>query len=190
MPVLELLRAAYSEPHRRYHNLRHVAECLSEMDSARGLANSAAAVELALWFHDAVYDTHAADNEQRSAELARQQLEAARVDEGLIAQIERLVLSTRSHSVEMDGDAPLLVDIDLSILGKPQERFLEYERQIREEYEWVPEKLFREKRAEILKGFLSRPRIFSTDRFYQRYESTARENLQLSIAALSENSIR
>src|SRR5262245_61110287 len=185
LPVLEQLRAAYSEPHRHYHNLRHIAECLGEFEPVRTLAQSQEAVELALWFHDAVYDTTAADNEERSAVLARSCLSGAGVPDALVRRIERLVLATKRHDVSLDVDAPVLVDIDLSILGQPQPRFLEYERQIREEYSWVPPKIFAEKRAEILRSFVARDRIYWTPRFYDLYEKPARKNLELSIAALS-----
>jgi predicted metal-dependent HD superfamily phosphohydrolase len=184
-PLYHQLRAAYSEPHRRYHNLRHIAECLNELDPVRGLVQAPNAVELAVWFHDAVYDTHAADNEERSAALARSELQKLGAGEVLISTIERLVLATKRHDVSLDNDAPTLVDVDLSILGQSPERFLEYERQIREEYGWVPQQTFCEKRAEILKSFLARKRIFSTEWFFNRYEVRARANLALSVAALS-----
>jgi predicted metal-dependent HD superfamily phosphohydrolase len=74
--------------------------------------------------------------------------------------------------------------VDLSILGAPEERFDEYERQIREEYAWVPRFLFRRTRCGILKGFLERPRIFNTPHFFAAREDAARANLQRSIRLL------
>ena len=79
----------------------------------------------------------------------------------------------------------LLVDVDLSILGQPDERFREYEAQIRREYEWVPEEIFAAKRAEILQGFLARERIYTTDSFFGRFESEARTNLRNSLHHLN-----
>jgi predicted metal-dependent HD superfamily phosphohydrolase len=178
------LTAAYSEQHRRYHNLRHIAECLEELDEARHLTDSPETIELAVWFHDAIYDPRASDNEERSASLAEQCLRHSGVGESIVGKVSRLVLATKHHDVGMVVDAPLLVDVDLSILGQPEKRFLEYEVQIRQEYAWVEETIFAEKRAEILKTFLARERIYSTPWFYDRYEQPARANLQSSVARL------
>src|SRR6188508_2389895 len=76
----DVLKGRYTEPHRHYHNPRHISECLAEYDSSRHLAVQPVAVELAIWFHDAIYDTHAADNEEQSAWLADQCLAEAGSD--------------------------------------------------------------------------------------------------------------
>jgi predicted metal-dependent HD superfamily phosphohydrolase len=178
----DTLTAAYAEPHRRYHNQTHIAECLAEFDQARHLARQPAAVELALWFHDAVYDPKRADNEERSAALAVRCF----VDAGLAETVSKLVMATKSHEVSGDSDMALTVDIDLCILGQPEQRFFEYEGQIREEYSWVPQNLFASKRAEILQLFLARERIFATDWFRNKYEGSARHNLEASIAKLGQ----
>jgi len=172
----------YSEPHRHYHNCRHIADCLGEFDSVRHLASEPEAVELALWFHDAVYDPRAADNEERSAELGRKFVQESGI--GKESTIVQLVLATKHHDGASHRDATLMIDIDLSILGQAGERFWNYERQIRREYEWVPENIFAAKRAEILERFLSRPKIFGTEFFFSKYESQARANLQESIRRL------
>lgn len=184
VPCFNRLTIAYSEPHRRYHNLRHIAECQQEFDAVRDLVASPQAIELAIWFHDAVYDPKAPDNEEQSAAWARQFLAGEAVAEPLVEKVSRLVLATKRHEVGMDLDAPTLLDVDLSILGQPEKRFSEYENQIREEYSWVEEKVFAEKRAEILDGFLKRQRIYSTEWFFTRYEEQARRNLQASLARL------
>ena len=178
----ERLTNLYSEPHRHYHNGRHIADCLDEFDSVRHLASEPKAVEVAIWFHDAIYDPRAADNEERSAELARKFVRETNIgDESAIIE---LVLATKHHDGTSHRDATLMVDIDLSILGQSAERFWDYERQIRAEYEWVPEDVFAAKRAEILERFLSRQRIFGTESFFAKCESQARENLRESIRRL------
>jgi predicted metal-dependent HD superfamily phosphohydrolase len=183
-PVYRELVLRYSEPHRHYHNLRHLAECLNEFDSARQLAAEPVAVELAIWFHDAIYDTHASDNEEQSAELAKRQIEEAGGSSELGKSVGALVLATKAHDPSQQPDAPLLVDVDLSILGQGKERFEQYEAQIRREYEWVPQTTFAEKRAEILERFLARERIYSMDHFYAKYEKQARGNLLESVQKL------
>jgi predicted metal-dependent HD superfamily phosphohydrolase len=182
--LFESLLARYAEPQRHYHNQRHLAECLREFDLARSLAREAVAVELALWFHDAVYDPHASDNEERSAELAVASLREAGAAATLVNAVQQLVLATKSHDGARHPDAPLLVDVDLSILGQPPQRFWEYEQAIRAEYAWVPQEHFAIKRAEILERFLTRPRLYHTEQFSQRFEAPARANLRAAIERL------
>jgi predicted metal-dependent HD superfamily phosphohydrolase len=182
--VYQDLVSRYSEPQRHYHNLTHIAECLAEYDSARQLAKNPVAVELAIWFHDAVYDPHAADNEERSAELGQQRITQAGGGADLGRTVAALVQTTQTHDPDLHPDAPLLVDVDLSIWGQPRERFQEYEAQIRQEYEWVPRDTFKVKRAEILERFLARDRIYATGHFFVKYEQQARSNLQSSIRSL------
>jgi len=181
-PWYEKLTRAYAEPQRLYHNQQHIAECLAEFDGSRQLAQQPAALELALWFHDAVYDPKAADNEEQSAAMARNCLETG--PSRLAATVSDLVMATKSHSTEAGPDAALMVDVDLSILGKGEQRFAEYESQIREEYRSVPGLIFNSKRAEILERFLARSRIYATDFFATKYEQQARRNLESSIRQL------
>ena len=179
----EILTKAYAELQRYYHNQQHIAECLAEFDGVRHLAKEPEAVELALWFHDAVYDPKAGDNEERSAAMANSCLgEAALPDLG--TKVSALVMVTKSHDPKPGSDAELMVDVDLSILGQEPGRFAEYEAQIREEYRSVPKLIFNFKRAQILERFLARPRIFATDSFANRYEEIARRNLTESIRNL------
>jgi predicted metal-dependent HD superfamily phosphohydrolase len=178
------LAKAYSEPQRHYHNHQHIAECLAEFDEARHLAQQPAAVELALWFHDAVYDPKAGDNEEQSAALAKRCLGECGITSPLGETVARLVMVTKHHDMGTDADAAVMVDVDLSILGRDEKRFFEYEEQIRREYAWVPAAVFGPKRAEILQGFLARKRIFITDWFRDKYEQHARRNLEASIHRL------
>ena len=178
------LQSLYAQRHRHYHNLQHISECLLEFDQAKPLAGAPVAVELGIWFHDAVYDPHAADNEERSAELARRRLAEGGGTETLLASVGALILATKTHDAALHPDAPLMVDIDLSILGQPEKRFWEYEEQIRREYKWVPKAIFAPKRAEILRRFLARERIYSTTPFFSLYEQAARANLGASIRKL------
>ncbi|MGC3959101.1 MAG: N-methyl-D-aspartate receptor NMDAR2C subunit [Verrucomicrobiota bacterium] len=128
----ETLRGAYAEPQRHYHNHWHIADCLTEFEAVRHLAKQPDAVELAIWFHDAVYDSKAADNEEQSAALATHCLTAAQC-RGLSGVVAELVLVTKTHQVVVGTDAALLVDVDLSVLGQDEARFAEYETQIRAE---------------------------------------------------------
>jgi predicted metal-dependent HD superfamily phosphohydrolase len=178
------LVAAYSEEHRQYHTLQHLRECLAHLDAAASLALHPAEVELALWFHDAVYDPLRSDNEERSAEWAWRSILAAGCAEDLAQRVQALVLATKGHSASEDADTRLLLDIDLAILGAAPARFDEYERQIRAEYAHVTEAEYRFGRAEVLAAFLGRPRVYLTAAFHDALEHRARENLGRTLASL------
>ena len=178
------LVSRYGEAHRRYHTTQHLSECLGLWRTVRTLASRPGEVAIALWFHDAVYDTKRQDNEERSADLARDAVTRAGLPAEVGERVHALIMATRHHAVPTDGDMQLLVDIDLSILGADAARFDEYERQVREEYAWVPSILFRGTRRKILEQLLERPRIFQTEHFYQAREAAARQNLQRSVMQL------
>jgi len=177
------LVACYSEPHRKYHTIQHLNECFAHLESMRSLANHPE-VELALWFHDAIYDTSKKDNEKRSAEWARDSVLDASVAREQAERIYELVMATMHNAVPVGKDAEVLVDIDLGILGAETARFDEYEVQVREEYSWVPESVYREARRKILEEFVRREWIYSTERFRSEYEARARDNLARSLARL------
>lgn len=182
--VLESLVARYSEPHRAYHTLQHIGECFDQFSAMRNV-DAPGQVGLALWFHDAIYDTHASDNEAKSAQLARTILAKAGAPESTIESIERLIMATKHDAVPEGRDAQILVDIDLSILGADPQRYREYEVQIRREYDWVEEIAFRNGRIRALQNFLDRSFIYSTADFRDRLEAPARSNLAREIASLA-----
>ncbi len=176
------LIARYSEPWRKYHTLQHLQECICTFESVRRLAIHPEEIEAALWFHDAVYELRANDNEERSARLAEAVLATAGISPEAVARVVALVLATRHTAAPALADEQLLVDIDLSILGAAGPRFAEYERQIRDEYAFVPEPVFREKRRAILQSFVKRRQIFGTPHFHGLLEAQARCNLERAIS--------
>jgi predicted metal-dependent HD superfamily phosphohydrolase len=177
------LVAAYREPHRRYHTLQHLGECIELFERVRALAARAAEVEVALWFHDAVYDVQRSDNEARSADWLRAAADTGGVATDVTERVCALIMATRHAALPQGADEQLLVDIDLAILAAPEPRFAEYERQIRAEYAFVPEATFTARRRAILAGFLDRDRIYSTPRLHDELERPARANLAKAIAA-------
>lgn len=173
----EKLLDAWAEPQRHYHSQQHLHECLALLEPALDLAQHPGEVELALWFHDAVYDPQGKGNEARSADWAVEALVRAGADSEVQQRVRALIMATCHDAEPEDDDARLLVDIDLAILGADPARFAEYDAQVREEYRWVPSWLYRRKRKEVLAGFLARPAIYGTERFRDRFEGRARENL-------------
>jgi predicted metal-dependent HD superfamily phosphohydrolase len=178
------LLTAYAEPQRHYHTLQHLQECMEHFASSAHLAQHPHEVAVALWFHDAIYDTHAHNNEAASAQWAVQALRSAGAQRDVCARIEALIMATQHSAAPATPDACLLVDIDLSILGAVGPRFAQYEAQIKREYSFVDAAIFNLKRAEILRDFLARENIYSTPFFNQQLEAKARENLARSIQLL------
>jgi predicted metal-dependent HD superfamily phosphohydrolase len=137
----------YSEPHRHYHTYQHIAECFEKVRDIISLAEHPAEIGVSLWFHDVIYDTRRHDNEERSADWARNAARKLGVGAERAQRIYDLIMVTR-HAAVPDGiDAQVLVDADLSILGAEPARFQEYEAQVRSEYAWVPDATFRSTRA-------------------------------------------
>lgn len=151
------LVARYAEPHRAYHTLDHVADCLHWLDEVRPLLARPDEAEWAIWFHDAVYDPQRADNEERSAALAAEALTALAVDAAVGARVADLIRLTSHTTDALTADGAVVCDIDLAILGAPPQRFEQYDAAIRQEYAWVPEAIFRRERKRVLAGFLGRP---------------------------------
>ncbi len=180
----EALAARFAEPHRHYHTAQHIGECLAHFDSARALCEHPAEVELAIWFHDAIYEPRAGDNEGKSAQWARRIMADSGLDAQAQDRVHALIMATCHHAQPESQDAGALVDIDLSILGANAVRFEEYEQQVRAEYHWVPAFLFHRKRREVLQGFFARPSIYSTMHFKNQLEKKARENLARALHKL------
>ena len=143
------VRRAWGGTGRHYHTLAHLDSCLLELDGARELALRPAEVELALWFHDAVYRSWRRDNEARSADLAVTLLRAAPAE--TVDRIRQMILATKHDDTGFSGDTALVIDIDLSILGASPALYSSFEKAIRREYWWVP-------RARLRRGTIEDPR--------------------------------
>ena len=176
----------YTEPGRHYHDVRHILDCLEALDSYPGSIDNLPAIELAIWFHDAIYDPTANDNEVRSAELFRR--EFAPYASGT-EKVESLILATR-HLEQVDddltADAGLLLDIDLSILGSEPPKYTAYQMAIRQEFAHVDDDAFRRGRCAVLRSFLARRQIFRTRHFRRLLETSARRNLTAELDSLSD----
>ena len=182
--LFDALSTAYGAPDRHYHNQAHVAQCLQALHTHSVLTEHSAEMALALWFHDAIYDSRRSDNEALSAAWARQFLRAQGASTTLLESVSDLVMATQHTSNCADADAQLLVDIDLGILGQSAEHFDHYDQAIRREYHWVAEADYRSGRAAVLRSFLARPHIYYTPTFQQRYERQARSNLARALLRL------
>jgi predicted metal-dependent HD superfamily phosphohydrolase len=181
--VYSSLFEAYCNPLRHYHGTKHVSECLTHLDKYRHLAVRPCEIEVAIWFHDAVYDTTRVDNEEKSADWAADFLGSSGVDSDVIERVSEMILATKNHEVS-GTDAALMVDIDLIILGSPSDVFEMYDLAIRQEFQWVPEEQYRTARAQVLTKFLKRDVIYQTRLLRVTYEDQARKNLASKINEL------
>jgi predicted metal-dependent HD superfamily phosphohydrolase len=184
---LDLL-SRYAEPQRRYHDQRHLLEVLEAVDALAGSAAEPDVVRVAAWFHDAVYDPQAGPgaNEEASARLAEDVLAGLELPGTLAARVGELVRLTATHEVAAgDGEAAMLCDADLAILGSDSGRYAEYAADVRAEYAFVPEEVFRPARAAILATFAAREQIYRTAAGTARYDARARINLAAELARLT-----
>jgi predicted metal-dependent HD superfamily phosphohydrolase len=181
------LLGRYAEPHRRYHDLAHLADVLHHVEELAEHARDVHVVRLAAWFHDAVYDPAATDNEESSARLAETALAELRVEDGIVAEVARLVRSTADHAPEPgDLDAEVLCDADLAILASGPERYQVYVEAVRAEYEHLDDRTFARGRAAVLRGLLDREPMFSTPTGRDRWEAAAHANVTAELARLDE----
>jgi predicted metal-dependent HD superfamily phosphohydrolase len=183
--VYASLLEKYTEPSRFYHNISHIGECLEELDKARAILRSERLTELCIWFHEVVYDPRRDDNEEQSAKYAAQTLQWLSLYEH-IDVVKTMIESTKHKGEAEDQDTRALLDVDLSILGKPQEKYLSYSKAIRKEYSHLPDEEYARKRKETLRRFLKRENIYHTEYFRAKYEKKARENLRKEISDLKK----
>jgi predicted metal-dependent HD superfamily phosphohydrolase len=183
------LMSAWSEPQRHYHDQRHLRECLALWTRWREHSPRDGEVALALWFHDAIYDPQASSNELNSAAWAARSLVRAGADSDTAQRVHDLVMATQHDAPAALGaspDAKLLVDIDLSILGSPAERFERYDQDVRKEYAWVSGFRYQEARAQVLQSFLDRPRLYNGEHAVALLEEQARINLAAALSRLAQ----
>jgi predicted metal-dependent HD superfamily phosphohydrolase len=179
--AFDRLHTAWAGPQRRYHDLRHLAACLCEIDRAAFVPATADVIELALWYHDAIYEPGARDCEPRSADLLVRDAAALAIPRelaGCAADLVRATAHAAAPTACGDPATDLIVDIDLSILGRDRVAFLDYEYSVEEEYAAIPTAAFRTARGQFLGSLLATQFIFRTPIFRARYEERARANIR------------
>jgi predicted metal-dependent HD superfamily phosphohydrolase len=184
--VRDELAAAYADPSRGYHDLRHLTEVLDRLDelAANGTTYDATPVLLAAWFHDAVYDGER-DAEERSAAWAEYAL-ATVAPAPVVAEVARLVRLTETHTPDdRDANGTALSDADLAILAAPRERYDEYVAAVRREYAHLDDDVFCAGRTEVLRGLAAKPHLFHTAYARQKWETAARANVKRELATLA-----
>lgn len=174
--MLKTLQRLHSQRHRHYHTATHINACLRHLVARQALATRPDLIEIAIWFHDAVYKPFSKTNEADSAKMARDFLQG-HLSETDVATVEIMIILTQTHGQTDDPDTALMLDIDLSILATSSDIYDSYTRDIRREYRWVPGPIFRNGRAKMLRHFLAMDRIYKTDALRSEWDAKARVNM-------------
>lgn len=180
----QVLSQHYGEPHRLYHTLYHIDYCLHEFDLAKSLMDSAQAVEMAIWYHDVIYQPQARDNEYQS-QLLFEQVGKNNLEPHFIKNVGDLIMVTTHLSTPKTKDQEYFCDIDLSSLGALWEKFISDSNALRAESEASAEEYTLGK-LKFFSALLQRPRIYYSDYFHSQYENTARQNIQRYVLMLNQ----
>ncbi|KGO82597.1 hypothetical protein Q763_05750 [Flavobacterium beibuense F44-8] len=178
------IKEYYSHKSRKYHNLTHLENLYKELSFCKELIEDWDTVLFALFYHDIIYKSTRNDNEEQSAELALQRLKEINYPEDKAERCRQMILATKSHLPVSDNDINLFTDADLSILGYDWSRYAKYYKQVREEYSYYPDILYKPGRKKVLKHFLSMSFIYKTEFFRAKYEENAKENIRKELTKL------
>ena len=179
------LMTRWSEPHREYHDVAHLRAVLDAVDLLAEHAVDLAAVRLAAWFHDAVYQGEAGTDEEASAVLAERVLQSVGVPRDRVAEVARLVRLTAGHDPEPgDADGAVLCDADLAVLGSDPQDYAAYVAAVRREYAAVPDDAFRAGRAAVLERLLGLDPLYRTATARRLWADRAAANLRAELDRL------
>ena len=184
--AFDALCASYSEPRRHYHTLDHVVALFDTLEEYADEVGDASRLAFAVWYHDAVYDPQAKDNEERSAERAQQELKALGAHPLLVDRVSKLILATKDHMGSKGGDYDddVFLDADFCILGAPSEIYTQYVAGVREEYAHLSDDEWKKGRSGFLERVAEAPRIFRTGIFEGAYAKQARLNIKAELRTL------
>lgn len=181
----ESIKDAYTAKKRHYHNLDHLNNMFREFDTCFHLLDEFKAFQIAIFYHDIIYNVKRKDNEAKSAALAVEQLKEMSFPAGLIDKTNQMILATKDHELHKEQSVNLFVDVDMAIVGYDWEIYDEYAKNVRKEYSIYPDILYKKGRREVLKHFLAMESIFKTELFQNKYEARARENIQRELQSLT-----
>jgi len=184
LPSPERLWAAiislYTEKTRHYHTLDHIADCLNRLDAWPETTANRQHIELAIWFHDIIYDPQRSDNEESSAALLTSLIRGHH----FTTEAKALILSTRHKEViGMEAEA-ILCDIDIGILGADTTTYNHYAKAIRQEYNFISDEIYCEGRTRVLQNFLCRDSMYQTSHYQNLYHQRSHANIQREILQL------
>lgn len=181
------LYKGYNQKNRAYHNLTHLECMFRELQNFELKIQNLPLLQLSIWYHDLVYNAMRKDNELKSAERAKKELQLLNFNKEAIDRVFQLIMITKSHELETvdDTDAQFMVDFDLEVLSRDWTDYELYTQQIRKEYWMYPSPMYRKGRRDAMKHFLNRDFIYQTEFYREEKETKARENILREIENLT-----
>lgn len=182
----EAIATLHTSPERKYHNIEHIHDCLEKLDAwpDKPTDDACDSIELAIWFHDIIYESNRCDNEDSSAALLTHFMRGHSLETEAIA----LIMATEHKEASGMRSEEIICDIDLSILGATKSEYQRYADAIRHEYNWVEPEVYREKRSDVLQNFLNLENIYHTEHARTHWQNQAKINLQNEIDQLNAHS--
>lgn len=174
----------YTQASRHYHTLLHLDAILNELLPLEKEIEDWSSMIFAIAYHDIIYNVLKKDNEEKSADLAFKRLIELNIEESRATRCSQLILATKNHSMSTDPDFNYFTDADLSILGKESNVYKNYCQQIRKEYKYYPDILYKPGRQKVLLQFLGMKHIYKTSHFQALYEEKARKNMEEELVLL------
>lgn len=174
---------AYTQSHRKYHNLNHLKELFTYYDLHQSAIQNNVAVSFAIFYHDLAYEVLKNDNEEKSATKALLVLQQINFPPKELQIVEDLIICTKSHT-SLTLDQGFMIDFDLAILGQTDTTYNIYTQQIRAKYKIIPTIIYKQGRKKVLQHFLDKENIFQTSTFKSQFEKQARINLTKELEQL------
>ena len=177
------IEKSYSSKSRHYHNLKHLENMISELEHVESQVNNIDALLFSIYYHDIVYKSTQSDNEHQSAMVFKERISATSFKQ--IKECVEQIEATKEHQLSSDNDINILLDLDLSILGKSANEYTEYSKNIRKEYKIYPDFMYKKGRKKVLSHMLELDSIFKTSFFRDKYERQAISNLRSELDTLN-----
>jgi len=174
----------HSAKSRHYHSLVHLNDLHKQLKFVQHKIDNWNVVLFTLFYHDIVYNALKSNNEEKSAKIAVQRLAKMGVSSEEVELCKNQILATKSHLKSANMDTNYFTDADLSILGRQEDVYRRYCRNVRKEYFIYPTLLYNRGRKKVVQHFLAMDKIFKTKEFYDKYEGRARENLKSELGVL------
>jgi predicted metal-dependent HD superfamily phosphohydrolase len=177
----------YKRKARHYHTLTHLENLAQELLTVKELFKNWHTAVFAIVYHDIIYNPLRKNNEERSAAYAERKLRLISFPPADVQQCKAIILATKLHTLDEDHEINLFTDADLSILGADPDAYMLYCNQIRKEYSVYPDFMYKPGRRKVLEHFLKMDRIFKTEPFRKKYETSARNNLSYELEVLTRD---